>query len=366
MSSKKDKFNKLDKKFMNLAIELAKTNKGLTGTNPSVGCVVVKKNNIISYGKTNVNGRPHAEAVALTKSKKNYNSSKIYLTLEPCTHYGITPPCTNLIIESKVKNVVYSVDDLDPRTSKKAKKILNSKKIYTKNGLLSKLSKEFYKDYYYIKKNKLPYVTGKLACSSDMNILKNKTFVTNEHSRKVSHLLRYKAQGILTSYKTINSDNPKLSCRLNGLEKYSPIRIIVDKDLKIKTSSYLVNSSKTLKTIIFYNVKNLKKIKILKKKGLKLIYLKIEKDNYFDFYKIFKKIYNLGIHNLLVECGKNLTYKILSQNLFNEFYLFKSNKSLKNNNKINILNISNKLNKIFMNKININTYLDKDILMHYY
>ncbi len=366
MSSKKDSFNSLDKKFMKLAINLAENRKGLTGLNPSVGCVIVKNKKIISHGATNVNGRPHAETIALKKNKKENIGSTVYLTLEPCSHYGKTPPCTKALIKSKVKKVVYSIEDRDSRCFKKSKKILKANKILTKSGLLAKEVKNLYKSYNYIKKNKFPYIIGKLACSSNLCILRNNSYITNEHSRKVSHLLRYENQGILTSYKTINSDDPKLTCRINGLEKFSPIKLIIDKDLKIKLNSYILRHSTNSKTIIFHNSKNILKIKNLKMKGVKLISFKVEKDNYFDLKKILKKIYQLGVHTLLVECGKTLTYNMISKKLFNEFYLFKSNKILNNKNKIKVLNVKRNLDKKFKNKNFVNTYLDKDSLIHYY
>ena len=105
MSSKKDKFTKKDRFYMNLAINLAKSQDGLTGLNPSVGCLIVKNKKITSYAVTNVNGRPHAETIALNKNKKNNIGSTVYLTLEPCTHYGKTPPCINALVKSKVKKV---------------------------------------------------------------------------------------------------------------------------------------------------------------------------------------------------------------------------------------------------------------------
>ena len=366
MSLKKDNFNSLDKKYMQFAINLANNQKPLTGTNPSVGCVIVKNKKIISYGATNINGRPHAEIITLNKNKKENSGSTMYLTLEPCTHYGKTPPCTKSIIKSKIKNVYYSSVDHDVRTYKKSKKILKLKKINVKSNLLINNTKKLYKSYNFIKKNNFPYLTGKLACSSNFYILKNNSFITNSHSRKVSHLLRYENNGILTSYKTINNDNPRLNCRLNGLEKFSPIRIIIDKDLRINTNSNVVNSSNNTKTFIIYNRINNKKIKYLKNKGIKLIYLDVEGNEYFNLKKVFKKIYNLGVHKLLVECGKDLTMKILSENFFNEFYLFKSDKKLNNKDKININNIIKKLDKNYKNKKNVKTFLDKDSLIQYY
>jgi len=366
MSLKKDRFNSFDKKYMRFAINLAKNQNGLTGINPSVGCVIVKNKKIISYGATNFNGRPHAETIALNKNKNNNSGSSIYLTLEPCSHYGKTPPCTKAIIKSKVKKVFYSIEDIDLKCFRKSKKILKSKNIYTKSGLLINNVKKLYKNYNYIKKNKMPYAIGTLACSSNLFILKNNKLITNEHSRKVGHLLRYKNQGILTSYKTINTDNPKLNCRINGLEKFSPIKFIIDKDLKINMTSYIVNNSHKNNTVIFHSSKNIKKINNLKYNKIKLIYLDINKNGHIDLKQIFCKIYDMRIHNLLVECGNTLTSKILQEKLFNEFYLFKSNKKINNKDAIYVKNINKTLNKTFKSKKKINTYLDKDSLIHYY
>ena len=365
MSLKKDNFTKFDKKIMHFAINLADINKGLTGTNPSVGCVIVKNKKIVSYGITNINGIPHAETIALKKSKKDNPGSTIYVTLEPCSHYGKTPPCINAITISKIKKVYFSINDLDKRVFNKSKKKLSEKKIVVKKGLLSFETKKLYKNYNFIKKNNFPYVVGKIACSSNFYILKNNEFITNEHSRNVSHLLRYKNQGILTSYKTVNSDNPILNCRLNGLENFSPVRLIIDKDLKIYTKSKIVKTSNKYKTFVFHNSNNQKKIMKLKSYGLNLIKQETLKDGYFDLNKLFKNIYDLGIHNVLVECGKNLTYKILKSRLFNEFYLFKSNNKIANKRKISLLDINRNL-KFFKNKIQVNTFLDKDTLTQYF
>ena len=137
---------------MRFAIDLANTNKGLTSTNPSVGCVVVKNKKIISYAATKIGGRPHAEAIALNKNKNKNFGSYLYLTLEPCVHYGKTPPCTNSIIKSKIKKVFFSTKDLDLRTKNKSKKILRGKKIFVKEGLLSKEANKLYKNYNFVKK----------------------------------------------------------------------------------------------------------------------------------------------------------------------------------------------------------------------
>ena len=138
MSTKKDKFSKKDILYMNLALKLARTRHGLTGENPSVGCLIVKNNKILSIGKTGYNGRPHAESNAIKNSNINLKGSKMYVTLEPCNHYGKTSPCTKKIIKSKIKEVIYAIDDVDKRVKGKSLNILKSKNILVKKGLLKK------------------------------------------------------------------------------------------------------------------------------------------------------------------------------------------------------------------------------------
>ena len=365
MSLKKDNYKFLDKKIMNFAINLAENKKYFTGTNPSVGCVIVKKNKILSFATTNNGGRPHAESIALSKNKYN-NGSTLYSTLEPCSHHGKTPPCTNAIIKNKVKKVYYSIEDKDFRTFNKTKKILKSKNIKAKSGLQKNKVYNLYKEYNYIRSNKAPYITGKIACSSNLNILQNKSPITNEHSRNVSHLLRFQNHAILTSYKTVNTDNPKLNCRLNGLEKFSPKVIVIDKNLKIKVNSFLIKNSKKNKLIIFHCSKNISKINFLKKSGVKLIFQKCENNSYLNLKKISQKIYKLGLHRLLIESGKDLMTNFLNENLLNEFYFFKSDKIISNRNKINVSSLIKMINKCYKNKKKINTYLGNDTLTHYY
>jgi len=132
MSTRKDKFSKKDKKYMSLALSLANARHGLTGENPSVGCVIVKNDEIISIGQTGYNGTPHAEFNAIKNSNENLEGAKMYVTLEPCSHYGKTPPCTNIIIKSRIKEVVYAVEDIDKKVKGKTLKILQSKDILVK------------------------------------------------------------------------------------------------------------------------------------------------------------------------------------------------------------------------------------------
>ncbi len=366
MSSKKDNSNHSDIYYMGLALALARENHGLTNENPSVGCVLVKNNQIISTGVTSINGRPHAEFNALKNSVLNPNSSTAYVTMEPCTHKGKTNPCSSLLIKSKIKRVCFSVSDIDPRTSNKALKIFKSKGISVSKGILKNEVNKFYSSYLFNRKYKLPYVTGKIACSRD-NYIKSKRnrYISDKSSLNVTHLLRYRNDGILVSYKTINSDNPKLDCRLNGLEKYSPKIFVIDKNLRINNSSYVLNSLNKKKTFIFYNCNKTKKIKFLKKKGIKLIKIKYDNNNQFNPLDILKSIYKIKVYNLLVEGGSHLTKTFLDNNLFNQFYLFKGFKNIKSDGSVKISNILTNLNKKFNEKKVLDTYSNKDKIIKF-
>ena len=351
---------------MKLALNLASERYGLTGPNPSVGCVIVKNDQIISVGQTGLNGRPHAEYNAIKNCKKRLKGSTIYISLEPCSHYGKTPPCTNLISKNKIKKVFFAVNDSDSRSSNKAKKILNSKKISVKRFLLKNEATNFYKSYFFNKSKNIPYVTGKIAKSRDDYIYSRNKKITNNYSLNISHLLRYTNQGILISANTLNSDNPKLTCRINGLENFSPIRFILDKNLICKNNFYIIETAKKIKTYIFYNKKNKKKINFLKKAGINLIYLKLNQNNHFDLNDVLKKINTVGVNYLLVEGGKKLTMNFLESNFFNQFYLFKGSKKLGIRGKLKITNIIKKLSVKFNFYKKINTFIDKDELIHYY
>ena len=366
MSSKKDKSNNLDKYFMGIAMNLAEERIGLTGLNPSVGCVIVKNNKIISFGQTGFKGRPHAETVAISKCKKNeLKDSSKYITMEPCTHYGKTPPCTNQIIKSKFKRVIYSINDIDKRTSNKAYTLLRSKKINVSRGILKSESKIIYKNYFQHKKNKKPFIAAKIACSSDYYISSNNKFITNHHSRNVSHILRYKFDSILISSKTANADNSKLSCRINGLENFSPKRLIIDKNLKINKKSPVITDKNKNNTIIFHSTKEKKKLRYFKLRGIRLSYTDLDSNNNIDLNKVFSKAYSMGIGSIIIEGGKTLTKSILKDKLINEFYLFKSKKKLGKLGKNKFFNFKNKIN-FLRKKENIETFLDGDKITRYY
>jgi diaminohydroxyphosphoribosylaminopyrimidine deaminase / 5-amino-6-(5-phosphoribosylamino)uracil reductase len=361
MSTKKDKFSSKDKLYMELALDLAKIRKGLTGTNPSVGCVIVKDDIIISIGQTSIYGRPHAEFNAIKDCNENLKGSTMYVTLEPCNHYGVSPPCTKLIIKSKINEVIYSIIDIDKKVSGKTKKILSSKKIKVKTGLLKKQIKLFYESYIFNRKEKLPYITGKIAISKNNLIYsKSNKKITNKLSDKFTHYLRYKNDSILISYKTLNKDNPKLNCRLKNLKKFSPKRIILDNKLELNKKSYLYKTANKKNTIVFYNEAKKSKIIDFKNNQIDLIKSKINKYKKFDIIMILKKLYNLGSRNILIEGGNDLTNYLLKKKLYNQFYLFKSSKKLSKTIDFKEFTGLKILKKTYKNKVKLKSNFGKD------
>ena len=366
MSTKKDKFTLKDKFYMEIALDLAKSRHGLTGSNPSVGCIIVKNDKIISIGQTSFNGRPHAEFNAIKNSFEDLKGSKMYVTLEPCCHHGLTPPCTDSIIKSKISEVIYAVTDIDKRVRNKSFKILKSKKIIVKKGLLKNRIKNFYSPYFFNRKKKLPFVTGKIAISKNSIIYsKTQKKITNSYSDQFTHLLRYQNDGLMITYKTLNKDNPKLNCRLKGLENFSPKRIILDNGLNSKINSYIIKSSNTKNTLIFYNKADRLKISKFRRKGIHLIKSKVDKNNRFDIKLILKKLHNYGCRNLLIEGGDKLTNSLIKNKIFNKFYLYKSPKNLSKNFEYLKFSSQNILNQKYKTKINLNLNLRKDRITLY-
>jgi len=176
----------------------------------------------------------------------------------------VTPPCTNIIIKKKIKKVFYSVFDPDKRSKKKSKSILKKKKIFTQGSLLKKNGLNFYQSYYLQHSPGLPLIDAKIAISKDyFSVNKRKKWITNFLSRNKVHLIRSRYDCILSTYKTVNKDNSRLNCRIQGLEHLSPSRVIIDKHLKLKKKLNIYNSSKKIKTYVITSENNKKKENIL-------------------------------------------------------------------------------------------------------
>jgi len=351
--------------YMRLALQQADINVGNTKDNPSVGCVIVKKNLVLSSSCTSEGGRPHAEVNALKKISKNYNDLSLYVTLEPCSHFGKTPPCINLIIKRNVKKVFFSIKDTDNRSYNKCIKKFKNKGVKAKSGYLSKEINHFYRSYNKSNSSPLPFVTLKIALSKDFyTINKKDRWITNKFSRGRVHLMRLKHDCIMTSAQTVLDDNPLLTCRILGLSKKSPGRIILDKNLSVPTTSQLIQNAKNIKTIIFYNKLDIKKLNMLKKLKVNAFKIPLNSKGKLDLNKSLLLAKKLGFYKILLEAGLTLSKSFLYNNLVDDLKIFMSNKKINKNGKNSFKNIINILLKN-KKKINEKVNLLGDTLISY-
>lgn len=342
--------------YLSLAFEQAKINLGSTGLNPSVGCVIEKNGTILSSGSTSISGRPHAEFNALNK-KINFKNSNIYITLEPCSHFGITPPCTKNIIRRNIKKVFFSVFDNDLRSKKKSLQKFKKSNIKVVTGIKKKFGLNFYKSYFLKQKQHLPYIDGKIAISRDF-FTKNKKskWITNNHAIKRAHLLRSTYNCILSTSKTINDDNSRLNCRIDGLEKKSPSIAIIDRDFKLKKNIKILKKKTKRNIFLFTTKENKSKEKYLKSRGFKIIKLK-KMNNRNDYKSVFNKLRKLGMTRILVESGIKFLNFLLLEKFVHNLFIFKSHHSLKKNG-TNYLDSKFSKNLNLSNKIDVNLFGD--------
>ena len=315
---------------MKLALLQAGKVLGKTKKNPAVGCVIVKNNCLVSAGHTGINGIPHAEYNAIKFGKTKTEKSDLYVTLEPCSNYGKTPPCTKLIIKNKLRKVFFSINDPDSRSFNKSHLTFKKNGVKLSKAILNNEIKSFYRSYIKSKTKDLPFVTSKFAISKDFfSINKKEKWITNKFSRGRVHLLRSMHDCLLTTSSTVNNDNPDLTCRISGLEKYSPARIILDKNLKANKNSKIFKQAKKYKTIIFHNKNDNKKIKFLERFGVKFIKIPIDINKNLNLRYCLEKIKKLGYSRVFLEAGIRLTTIFLKDNLVDDFFLFISKNKIK-------------------------------------
>lgn len=304
----------MDEKYMDLALELAEKGKGCVNPNPMVGAVVVKDGEIVGKGWHKFYGGPHAEVYALEEAGAKAEGATIYVTLEPCSHFGKTPPCAEKIKKMKIKKCVIACLDPNPIVAGRGKKILEEAGIEVVVGVREKEAKELNKVFMKYITEKNPYLFLKCAITLDGKIATNERdskWITNEKSREKVQFLRHEYMGIMVGINTLINDNPRLTARIeNGV---NPFRIVVDPHLCTPLESNFVNMADDNKSIIITSKENEKndKIKELENKNVKIIYMEG-----FDFSvdKILKKIGELKIDSVLLEGGSYLISKAFKEN----------------------------------------------------
>ncbi len=314
---------------MKLAIELAKKGVGYVNPNPLVGAVIVKDGKIVGQGYHRAFGEDHAEVDAIKNSNGDITNSTMYVTLEPCSHYGKTPPCVNTIIKNGISKVVLAMKDPNPMVSGRGINILRESGVEVIVGVLEeearRLNEVFIK---YITKNK-PFVILKTAMTLDGKIattIGDSKWISNEKSRYYVHKLRHKVSVIMVGINTIIKDNPKLTTRLNEIEGKDPIRVIVDSKGRVPISSNILNIKSNSKTIIATTDKMDKnKVKEIEAKGGEVIVTPAT-DNKVDIKYLIKKLGQQGIDSILLEGGGTLNYSCLNEGVVDKVISFISPK----------------------------------------
>jgi diaminohydroxyphosphoribosylaminopyrimidine deaminase/5-amino-6-(5-phosphoribosylamino)uracil reductase len=306
---------------MEKALELSILGTGHTSPNPLVGAIVVNNDKIVGSGYHKEYGGSHAEVFALDEAGDKAMGATLYVTLEPCSHFGKTPPCAEKIIKMGIKRCVVAMSDPNPKVSGNGIKMLRDAGISVEVGLLKnnaiKINRVFLK---YIT-TKIPFLFLKCAITLDGKIATysgDSKWITNEASRKKVQYLRNKYMGIMVGINTIISDNPMLTARVeNGI---NPYRIVVDPNLKIDLNSNFVNFKDNKSIIITSeNNKNHKKISLLENKNIKIIFLQ---GNDFKISDILYQIGKLGIDSILLEGGSNIISRAFKENVIDGGEIF--------------------------------------------
>lgn len=247
----------LDHRFMAAAIRLARRNEGLTATNPSVACLIVRDDGagpaIVGTGVTAPGGRPHAEPVALAEAGELARGATAYVTLEPCAHHGRTPPCAQTLIDAGVARVVSATPDPDVRVDGKGHAMLRAAGIEVEAGCMADEAASGLAAYLRHKQDSRPAVTLKLAVSADGQIGRRgggQVAITGAVSRAQTHLMRARHHAILVGVGTVIEDDPELTCRLPGLEQRSPVRMVLDPSGRMPATSRLAQTAREVPTII--------------------------------------------------------------------------------------------------------------------
>lgn len=320
-----------DQFHMRQALWIARTGLGQTGVNPSVGCVIVKKGSVLSRARTENQGRPHAEVIAVGKASGDVRGATLYTTLEPCSHYGLTPPCADMIISSGIKRVVVACLDPDKRVSGQGVQTLKEHKIRVDVGCLQEEVEGFYKGYFLHRRKQRPFVSLKMATSQDEKITppSGKGWVTCPLARTRGHLERYYHDAILVGIGTVLKDDPLLTCRLPGVSKRAFPRIVLDRQLLLPLNSRLCKSAGQAPLWVLTESEQIKteKTQKLREKGAEVIDLLCDENGRIDMKDMTSYLACRGIIHLLVEGGAQIYQSFVEHNLCDQLLWFRGSKN---------------------------------------
>jgi len=354
--------------YFEKAFKLAEKGRGLTSPNPFVGAVLVKNNKIIGKGFTQPWGMDHAEIQAIKDANYKCEGADLYVTLEPCSHFGKTPPCADAIIKNKIKAVYAGIKDPNPKVNGNGFEKLKKAGIELVTDIWKKKVEKQLEYYLTFINNKRPFIFSKIATSFDGKISTStgkSKWITNEQSRNYVHKLRAEADVLITGINTVLLDNPMLDTRYHS-SKMNPIRIILDSNLNLPLDSKIAKTAKDIPTIIFtsQNQKNLNYFK-LRDIGLDIKEVTLENGK-LNLNQIVQEIYSMNKYLIMIEAGNKINSSFLEKKLIDKIYHFIAPKILGGNNSIfkNFV-IDEVKNSVKISDIEHSSF-ENDILFNYY
>jgi diaminohydroxyphosphoribosylaminopyrimidine deaminase/5-amino-6-(5-phosphoribosylamino)uracil reductase len=317
-----------DRRFMQLALTLGRRGQGRTWPNPAVGAVVVKDGVIVGRGWTQPGGRPHAEPEALMRAGEAARGATLYVTLEPCSHFGKSPPCADAIIAAGIARVASAIEDPNPEVAGQGHARLRAAGITVEIGLGAVEAARDHAGHFRCVRDKRPHVILKLAVSSDDKIAaagRKPVTITGEAAKSRVHLLRAQCDAILVGIGTVLSDDPLLTCRLPGMEARSPVRVVLDPRLRISGTSRLVHSARgTPLWVMASELAEAPAAMKLGAAGAQVMRLAPPKSSLgLDPAAVLHALAEKGITRLLVEGGARVASSFVAAGLVDEVWLLR-------------------------------------------
>ena len=318
-----------DRRFMQLALTLGKRGQGRSWPNPAVGAVVVNDGVIVGRGWTQPGGRPHAEPEALKRAGEAARGATLYVTLEPCSHFGRSPPCADAVIAAGIARVVSAIEDPNPEVAGQGHARLRAAGIVVDVGLGAKEAARDHAGHFRRIRDRRPHVILKLAVSSDDKIGaagRKPVAITGEAAKARVHLLRAQCDAVLVGIGTVQADDPLLTCRLPGMEAQSPVRVVLDRALRISGTSRLVHSAR--ETPLWVMTSNLSEAPAAMKLGaagaqVMRVATTTMPPPGLDLANVLHALAEKGITRLLVEGGARVASSFVAAGLADEIWLLR-------------------------------------------
>ncbi|WP_391201607.1 bifunctional diaminohydroxyphosphoribosylaminopyrimidine deaminase/5-amino-6-(5-phosphoribosylamino)uracil reductase RibD [Psychrobacillus sp. L4] len=315
---------KNDQDYMRLALDLAASAKGKTNPNPIVGAVIVKDGVIVGTGVHRKAGEPHAEVHAFNMAGDHAKGATLYVTLEPCSHYGKTPPCAKLVKESEVSRVVVAMQDPNPEVAGRGIKMLSDAGIEVDVGVLEDEAKRLNERFVHNMITERPFVISKFAMTLDGKLATHtghSKWITGEAARADVHLLRNEVDAILVGVGTVLADNPSLTTRLPEGGGKNPTRIILDSQLRTPLEANVLQTDEADTIIVTTIDADSELVRLYEEKGVSFIYVS-RVDNGLNLQEMLIKLYKRGITDVLVEGGGAVNASFLRANLIDKYFIY--------------------------------------------